>query len=186
MADKTTELQTTSNNKQLTPLNPERIGRELRAIRTAGDALRLAETDREKYPSLARLRRDFGEDKIEAVVILYLIDLCDNLNLKRPLNDTQVKNIAREIVAEFYALTIADVYLIFRRAKTGDFGELYDSLDMPKVLSWFRAYFSERCEVAAQSSINEAGAYRTRDDRREAERWAAFFERQEKQSRQKK
>lgn len=180
------ELQTTSNSVQLTPFYPDVIGRGLRGVRSVGDALRLADTERDKYPSLARLRRDFGEDKIEAVVILYLIDLCDNLNLKRPLNDTQVKNIAREIVAEFYALTIADVYLIFRRAKTGGFGDFFDSLDMPKVLSWFRAYFAERCEAAAQSSIDGAGVYRTRDDRREAERWAAYFERKEKQNKKNK
>ncbi len=142
--------------------------------------------NRDKYPSLARLRAEYGTQKIEAIIKLHLIDLCENVNLKRPLRDTQVDNIAREIVAEFYSLTIADIHVIFRKAKTGEYGEFYESLDMPKVLSWFRGYFSDRCTAAAQQSVNESGIYRTYDTRREGERWRAYFDRMEKKNKQDK
>lgn len=88
------------------------------------------------------------------VIYLYLIDLCENVNLKRPLRDAQVDNIAREIVAEYYSLTVADIHVIFRKAKTGEYGEFYESLDMPKVMSWFREYFADRCATGASMSVS--------------------------------
>lgn len=146
------ELQTTTKPVSLATLQPDVLGRELVAVRTLNDALAVA-GDRSKYPSLAVLRREYGEAKIEAIIKLHLIDLCENVNLKRPLRDRQVDSIAREIVAEFYALTIADIHVVFRQAKTGQYGEFYDSLDMPKVMGWFRQYFADRCAAGADESI---------------------------------
>jgi len=123
-------------------------------VRTVQDALAVAESDRDRYPSLAVLRRDYGDKKIAAIIKLYLIDLCENVNLTRPLRDAQVENIAREIVAEYYSMTIADVYVIFRKAKTGEYGDFFGSLDMPKVMSWFREYFADRCATGASISRN--------------------------------
>lgn len=148
------ELQTTTKPASLTTLQPDVLGRDLVQVRTIKDALQVADTNRDKYPSLAVLRRHYGNAKIEAVIKLHLIDLCENVNLKRPLRDAQVDNIAREIVAEYYSLTIADVHVIFRKAKTGEYGEFYESLDMPKVMSWFRDYFADRCTLAAQENEN--------------------------------
>ncbi|NDV45488.1 hypothetical protein D0T49_00275 [Paludibacter sp. 221] len=130
------------------------MGRELVHVRTVSDALAMAAGDRDKYPSLAVLRRDYGAEKVEAVIKLHIIDLCENVNLKRPLRDSQVDNIAREVVATYCNLTIADVQVVFRRAKNGELGEFYESLDMPKIMSWFRTYFNERCELAADMSQN--------------------------------
>lgn len=138
----------------LTTLQPDVLGRDLVQVRTINDALLVAESNRDKYPSLAVLRRDNGTKKIEAIIKLYLIDLCENVNLTRPLRDTQIENIAREIVAEYYNLTIADVHVIFRKAKTGEYGDFFGSLDMPKVMSWFREYFADRCSLAAQDSTH--------------------------------
>lgn len=49
---------------------------------------------------------------------------------------------------------IADVHVIIKKAKRGEYGELFESLDMPKVMSWFREYFADRCALAAQVSEN--------------------------------
>lgn len=138
----------------LETLQPDILGRELVHVRSLNDALALATTDRDKYPSLARLRASYGTEKIEAVIKLHLIDLQNNVNLKRPLRPVQIDNIAREVVASFYSLTIADIHVIFRKAKIGEYGEFYESLDMPKVMSWFREYFDNRCELGASQSIN--------------------------------
>lgn len=147
------ELQTTTKLVSLATLQPDVLGRELAVVRTLNDALAVS-SDRSKYPSLAVLRREYGEAKIEAIIKLHLIDLCENVNLKRPLRDRQVDGIAREIVSEFYALTIADIHVVFRQAKTGQYGEFYDSLDMPKVMGWFRQYFADRCAACADESVS--------------------------------
>lgn len=115
--------------------------------------MELAEANRDKYPSLARLRAEHGFEAIEDIIKLYLIDLSENVNLKRPLRPAQADSIAREVVAEYYSLTIADVHVIFRKAKTGEYGEFYESLDTPKVMSWFREYFADRCATGANISM---------------------------------
>lgn len=147
------ELQTATKPVSLTTLQSDVLSRELASVRTLSDALAVA-GDRVRYPSIAVLRKEYGEARIESIIKLYLIDLCENVNLKRPLRDRQVDNIAREIVSEFYSLTIADVYVIFRQAKTGQYGEFYDSLDMPKVIGWFRQYFADRCQRCADESVS--------------------------------
>lgn len=163
----------------LTTLRPDILGRDLVQVRTTRDALAIAETSQDKYPSLSVLRRDYGNEKIEAVIKLYLIDLCENVNLKRPLKDTQVDNIAREVVATYYALTIADVHVIFRKAKTGEYGEFYESLDMPKVMSWFREYFNNRCDLAAEQS--ESHAFYDKGGNMTPGRMTQYFDKMEKQ-----
>lgn len=160
-------------------MQPNVLGRELAQVRTMQDALEIADNNRDKYPSLAVLRRDFGDTKIEAIIKLHLIDLCENVNLTRSLRDAQIENIAREIVSEYYNLTIADVHVIFRKAKTGEYGDFFGSLDMPKVMTWFREYFSDRCALAAQESINNQ-VY-DKDGNMTPERMTKHFETLEKQ-----
>lgn len=140
----------------MTIYNPESLGRQLMEVRTVDDALALASQNREQFPALSRLKRDFGAQKVETVIKLYLVDLVELVNLKRPLREKQIDAIAMEVVSTYYMLTIADVHVIFRRARNGEFGELYESMDMPKVMKWFSGYFAERCEAAANNSIREA------------------------------
>lgn len=125
-------------------------------VKNVDDALAAATLNREQFPSLAVLKKDFGAQKVETVIKLYLVELCELVNLKRPLREKQIDAIAMEVVSAYYSLTIADVHVIFRKARNGEFGELYESLDMPKVMKWFADYFAERCEAGANISIREA------------------------------
>lgn len=147
-------------------------------VRTASDALALA-NNRELCPSIAVLRRDYGSEAIADIIMLYLADLRDNVNLKRPLTDSQISNIAYEVVTEYYSLTIADVHVIMKKAKRGEYGELFESLDMPKVMTWFREYFADRCTLAAQESENNR-VY-DKNGNMTPERMTKHFEKLEKQ-----
>lgn len=123
------------------------------AVRNVKDALALSHKE---FPPLAVLRKDFGSQKVEIIIKLYLAELCELVNLKRSLTERQIDVIAAEVVAAFWQLTIADIHVIFRMARNGDFGEMYEALDVPKVMKWFRDYFSERCEAAAYRSERES------------------------------
>ena len=151
--------------ESLMNFEPSVLSRELATVRTMSDALAVA-SDRTKYPSLSVMRRDCGERKVVALLSLYINDLRVNINIKRPLRDDQIEPIAREIVSEFYALTIADIHVVFRQAKTGQYGEFYDSLDMPKVMGWFRQYFADRCAAGADESVS--GKFSASNDSRSA------------------
>ncbi len=107
----------------------------------------------------------FGEQKVGAYIKLWIINLNENLNLKRPLKEHQIDETANLIVSEFRHVTIADINLIFKTAKMGGYGEFYESLSIDKILTWFKDYFKERCEVAAAESRREAEAHKYRADK---------------------
>lgn len=156
-------------------LEPASLTRELKHVRSVGDALTLA-SDRDKYPSLAVIRRDHGNEVIEDLIMAYLIDMRKKINAKRHLTDEQIEEIAFEVVNTYYHFTIADIHLVFRWAKLGKYGELYESIDMPKVMGWFETYDNARTDAATQESINQSGTWNVSDNRRESERWQRHFD----------
>ena len=116
-------------------------------------------------PCMAFLVRDHGAEKVEALVKLQLVELNELLNLRRPLTEHMIDVIASDIVSDFRSLNMADVWLVFRRARSGYYGELYESVNTAKVEGWFREYFEERCADAEEQSIRESNAYKGDADR---------------------
>lgn len=146
----TQTLPTVINNESLAIYSPKNLQLEFKNVTTVTQALQTGSK------SMVALKNEFSTKKVEALIKLQLIELNEILNLKRPLNEKQIDDIAVEIVSQWYYLTMADVYLIFRRAKIGWYGEFYESINMPKILTWFRNYFDERCSEAERQSIERA------------------------------
>lgn len=123
--------------------------------------------------SIGALVNAYDVKRIAALIKLELIKLNEILDLKRPLKEHAIDLIADEIVSTYGNLSLADVALIFRRARRGDYGQFYESINMPKVIGWFKDYFDERCEVAAAISQRQAQQHnsgfgkRTGDGRKE-------------------
>lgn len=105
-----------------------------------------------KSVTIGTFHREKGRDFTEALVAGWLIYLNDILNLNKPMTEDQIEMAATEIVNEYYGLKFSDLTLIFKRIISGAYGEFYEALSIPKVLSWFRQYFEERCEIAMQQS----------------------------------
>lgn len=157
------ELEMEINKKQQTQLvkntltelletyNPKKCSRTFREITTVEKSISL------KLPSIIKLKKTIGEEKMESFIKLWLIDLNNILDLRRPLRENQIDLISFYIVNDYGNLTLSDIHLIFTRAKTGFYGELYESLNMPKVLGWFRDYFEERLLTAGEMSRREHG-----------------------------
>lgn len=126
------------------------------------------------HSSLCVMVKEYGQEKVEALIQMYLIELNEYLNLKRPLTEKMIDAIAADIVEDYRYLNMADVWLVFSRARKGYYGELYESINTAKVEGWFRDYFNERCEAAEEASIAESESYkgdhrRTSDIAREKE-----------------
>lgn len=77
----------------------------------------------------------------------------------------QINECAWLIVSDFNALNIADINLIFTNAKKGRYGELYESLNMAKIISWFDVYKEQRMETAATMSQREAQGFKYNEKR---------------------
>lgn len=109
----------------------------------------------ENSPWLWQVVKEQGTEKTEAFIKLWLINLNESLNLKRPLSEDQIDETAFSIVQDFKNLSIADINLIFSRAKKGYYGEFYDSISMAKIISFFRKYFEERMLTYAEMYRNK-------------------------------
>lgn len=107
----------------------------------------------------ALVRRD-GSEPVEKIIMRHLVLLCDMVNVKRPLTELQIRHIAFEVVNSFKHLTMADVYLIFRQVLNNEYGELYESIDMPKVMGWFNKYMDKRVKAAVERNEREAERYK--------------------------
>lgn len=84
------------------------------------------------------------------------------MNLGKNMNPEQMNETAYMIMDEYPFLTLADINLVFKRAKMGEYGNLYDRLDGSIIMGWFKTYFTHRLEAAEAESIRQAGLYKPR------------------------
>jgi hypothetical protein len=104
-------------------------------------------------PTIGMFKKEKGRDFTEALIMGWLIYLNSILNLNKPMTEDQIEMCATEVVNEFSFLKITDITFLFKRIISGGYGELYESLTIPKVLTYFRSYFDERCEIAENQTI---------------------------------
>lgn len=104
-------------------------------------------------PSLASMYKEFGEVKVIAYIKLWIADLAEFLNVGQNMTKTQIEATAKMIYSEFHYLNIADINLIFKRGKMGDYGQIF-RLDGQIILNWFREYNNERCLAAVDENSN--------------------------------
>ena len=105
-------------------------------------------------PTLASIRREYSEDFQVAYVSVWIVNLNDFVNALRKMSPEQIEETATIIVQEYPYLNLADINLIFRKIKKGEFGPLFAEIDGIKVLSWFEHYACERARTAADISMS--------------------------------
>lgn len=103
-------------------------------------------------PTLGTFTREKGREFTEAYVALWLVYINDILNLRRPMNETQIEYCATQITSDFFLLKISDLSLLAKRIIAGEYGEFFESLSIPKVISFFRKYTEQRLDLAARQS----------------------------------
>lgn len=118
-----------------------------------------------RTPSVASLVKTYGAKVTEAYIKVWLINLNSSLNLKRPLEEHHIDECAFLIVSEYKNICIADINIIFKNAKLGKYGELYESLSIDKILRWFSDYFNVRCDVAGEMSRQSAEKFKYEDQK---------------------
>ena len=107
---------------------------------------------RQKTPSLAKLRREMGEDYALKYLMQWIILLNKMVNVGNKMQAFQVKYTAKLIMNENPLLTIADIKYVFDRAVSGHYGELYNRLDSAVMCRWFRQHWDERLDAAGAES----------------------------------
>lgn len=86
----------------------------------------------------------------------------ESLNLKRPMTDVQVVDLAETILessTEDY-LSMEDVMLFLQKFVRGEYGSMYESMDIPKFMQAFEIYRQRRHEAYLQIQENRHIAYK--------------------------
>ena len=115
-------------------------------------------------PTLAALQREKGKDFAIGLTMGWLVYLNDILNLNKPMTEDQIDLCATEVIEHYGSLKMSDLTYLFRKIISGQYGEFYESLTIQKVLTFFRQYFDERCEVAEQESIRSHADFASNDE----------------------
>lgn len=140
------------NVKPFEQLSPARISRDLASVTDLSVAVKIADS----VPAIAVIGKVYGRDKAELLIKAFLFDLEDFLDFDKKMNSVQTNFIATEILTRYSALTLADIQLVFRNAKSGMYGEFFGRIAPDRVLKWFADYWEERCNAFATISYGSA------------------------------
>ena len=140
---------TITSQALLTTYAPSQAMRDFRRCSTVTKAMNA------DAPKLSVLSRQLGERAVEAYLKLWIIDLNNILDLKKPLSEAQIDDLAFRILDKYRTLNIAEINLVFSRAKNGEFDGILDRVHVPTVMKWFRIFFDERCNTAAEQSYQD-------------------------------
>lgn len=118
----------------------------------------IAECHAAGTPTIGEIVRAGEGEKIATFIELNIAALAVFCNLGNSITAQQMSPTIDLIMSEYGFLTIADVNLIFRMAKLGQWSEMYGRLDGQMILIWFGKYAEERCNYFAEKSIQEAAS----------------------------
>lgn len=118
--------------------------------------------------SLVEIKKGKGEVFLRSYISMWLIYLNEVLNLNNPLTETQIELCAEQIMADYHHLKISELSLIFKRIVSGECGELYERISMPKLMSIFRKYEQERTDVVVTQNQQAHEQFRYQENRTES------------------
>ena len=134
-------------NSFATIYSPSLVREKYNTVLTIKDAVKV------NAPRLGKAVNEYGSTKMKGYIKLWLIDLNMMSGVSRPLNEPQLDFIANSIINKCRELSIVDINLIFNNAIEGKYGQFYESLSPPKILSWFDEYLSVRMDICESMSF---------------------------------
>lgn len=117
----------------------------IEACKEKYDLDRLKKLPREEQYRL--IRDHFPKKEILAQIKLYILEFVATINVKNNLTPIQIDFIASELLRR-HGWTPEDLYLFFRNAKTGYYGQFFETISPEKIIEWSELYWSDRCAVA--------------------------------------
>lgn len=126
-------------------------------VRTHKHIKSIANVLETQSPAISGLAKTLDEDSVLALIELHLWQLNESMNLNNKLTEMQIIEIAIEIMSNYYYLKMEDIYLIFRKAKMGEYGKLFSSLSMIDIFTWFSTYDAQRTEIFVNENTKHVG-----------------------------
>ena len=145
MENKNQGLVRNTGKHYLTEYAPQQVMRSLSEIKTIQDIFKA------KTPTLARIKKECGEQLAIDYLALWILNLNDILNLKTKMEEFQIEYTARLVMNENPLLCVADIKIVFDSAVSGQYGVIY-RLDSVTICTWFRMHWNKRLEIAENES----------------------------------
>lgn len=107
----------------------------------------LAIAHEERIPEL--IKKEDGRAKVSAAIMASLISAFSNLNIKSPMNEDQIFELAEAIIDSSHEdyLSIEDLLLFLRELIMGKLGKIKDKMDMPTFFEHLEVYRQKRWET---------------------------------------
>ena len=99
-------------------------------------------------PPLAVVRKEYGEQSLQAILVIILNDVIKFFNVGKTVGQEQLVQTIRLIIEDFYYFNIEDFKLCFNNAKRGFYGKVYDRIDGNIIYEWLEKYSEERVQTA--------------------------------------
>lgn len=111
------------------------------------------------FPTIADIRVIYGRNAAETWLMIQLSDLNNYVGVQRKMNERQLEELARMLVAEHYHLKLTEFMLFMRYFKSGKFGEFYGAVDPIVITAALPKFMKERNAIIDKA---EADDYRQR------------------------
>lgn len=155
------EIAIYSKDEFLKKFSPMNMVTEFRHVKT----MELAISEDNK--GLSFHCKHVGENTVIGIIEIHVISLNKSINVKMPLEPLQVKEIAIEIQSMFYFLSMPEIHFIFRKAKRGGYGKVYNALSMEVILDWFTQYSEDRSKHFMENQLREHDKHKDSSPRTE-------------------
>lgn len=140
-------------------LKPAFIREATKAVTTPRQSVELSKSGQVYVPTVRKVVKELGETSMEALVMAELVSLNIVLNLARPMTEPMITATAQLVVQHILDddcdLTLADLRIIFDRAKKGVYGSFYGGIGSADIISWIDGYIAEKCNEYERWHQNE-------------------------------
>lgn len=140
---------------------------ELRRFKTDSGAVNYPVLfDIPKTQRLAAMAKESLRDAIGRVTVALTLAF-EVMNLARPMTAAQVVDLAEAIVdssGEQDNLAFEDLMIFLQKLTRGEYGNLYESMDIPKFMGFFDKYRDERWEAALKLRDEREAYYKNLGD----------------------
>mgnify|MGYP007056166324 CR=1 FL=1 len=140
-------------------LKPAYIREATKAITTPRQSVELAKSGQLYVPTIRKVVKDLGETSMEALVMAEMVNLNIVLNLARPMTEAMMEATAplvvQHILDDDCDVTLADLRVIFDRAKKGVYGSFYGGIGCADIIGWIDGYVAEKCAEYERWHQNE-------------------------------
>jgi hypothetical protein len=109
------------------------------------------------FPTLATVRKYHDEAVALGSICEIIAEASALLSVGKSIQSHQITFLAREILREYYYLTIAEIRFCMEQGVRGEYGQIYDRLDASVVSEWFGKYTANRTLVGEEINSRRMG-----------------------------